>query len=114
MPERPGACEAAVFLFTSRRAPADLVAALRLLLTETVHIGWSQVWQEAPRRGVLVELPRPLRMAVMDLCAAGMATPDPADPASHTWTDDSGEVVQAGRVLITAEGRRLLDLLEGK
>lgn len=107
-------CEAAVFLFTTRRSPVDLIAALRLLLTETVHIGWSRVWQESPRRGVLVELPRAARMAVFDLGAAGMAEPDPADPFSHSWTDESGEDVYAGRFLITAEGRHLLDLLEGK
>ncbi|UVS78375.1 hypothetical protein [Actinokineospora sp. UTMC 2448] len=102
------------FLFTSRRQPRELVSALRLVLTEGVHIGWSQAWQESHRRGVLVELPRDLRIAVFDLSAAGMAVPDPADTRAHSWTDDTGEEVTAGRLVITGEGRRLLELLEGK
>lgn len=103
---------AETFLFTTRRPPLDLVVALRMILTELVHVGWSQVWQESLRRGVLIEMPQAVRMAVFDLGAAGMATPEPTDPYSHTWTTEDGEYVHAGRLAITAEGRRLLELLE--
>lgn len=101
---------AETFLFTTKRQPPELIAALRLILAEGVHIGWSKAWQES-RQGVLIELPRPIRRAVFDLGAAEMAVPEQV--WSQTFTDDSGEEVQAGRLLITAEGRRLLDLLEG-
>ncbi|MGW5054737.1 hypothetical protein [Actinokineospora sp. NPDC004072] len=106
----PAGRSAEEFLFTTRRQPDELAEGLRLVLAEGVHIGWSQVWQES-RKGVLVELPQRLRMAVMDLCEAEMATPEQG--FAEIGTDDSGEVVHAARVVITQEGRRLLELLEG-
>lgn len=96
------------FLATTKRQPEELVAALRLIRAEAVHIGWSQAWKESGRG--LVELPQHLRMAVFDLCAAEMAVPERT--YAQTWFDGTGEEVTAARVVLTAEGRHLLDLLE--
>jgi hypothetical protein len=101
---------AETFLFTTRRQPPELVVALGLISKETVCINWSMAWKQGDN-GVLIELDNMLRRTVFDLVASGMAVPEQV--YAEIYTEEHGEPMQAARMVISSEGRRLLNILEG-